>query len=109
MGLEMEAVETSVFPGDASSLDVTTRSLEDTETGHDTTSPYISAIIVATVGGALVFQAIFRKLETWVKGKRHAEEVLHSLFKELVRRIVYVYYYSVFACDYYHSAWLLHI
>ncbi len=84
-------METSVFPGDAASLGVTTRSLEATALA----SPYFSAIIVATVGGALLFQAIFRKLEALVEGKRHAKEVLHSMFKELVRHIVYIYIYAI--------------
>ncbi len=58
-------------------------------------SPYTSAIIVATVGGALFFQAIFRKLEAWVEGKRHAKEVLQSMFKELVSHTIYTYIYTI--------------
>ncbi len=73
-------------------------------TGDNNGDPYTSAIIVATVSGVLFFQAIFRKLDSWVEGKRHAKEVLAYMFRELVsppyRRLYTssLYYNSVSAC-----------
>ncbi len=90
-------MDASVFPRVVEILDIT-RSLVETEPGDEHEegySPYLNAIIVATVGFALFFQALFRQLERLVEGKRHAKEVLQSMFKELVSHIVYVYVSSL--------------
>ncbi len=90
MDREKEPVSISEFPGVSEPLDIV-RFLKS----HLEYSPYTSAIVVGTVGGAVLFQTIFRKLEAWVEGKRHAQEVLQLIFKELVSHTIYIQFISL--------------